>query len=146
MRKSYCAPTLAGILLLGACVENQEGEPVVTRPATQTEVMMAAPAAGQLGSELYAAGVTVRAELESGEVNTLTFSQDGTVRNLIHSSNEVAQGRWWVSNGELCMRWQGTTVRECWPYVTAWKPGETVNARSDRGQSARITLISGTPA
>lgn len=145
MTKFASVPALATILLLAACVENQAGEPVVTRPATTTEVMIAAPAAGELGSELYAAGVTVRAELPSGEVNTLTFSQDGTVRNLIHSTNEVAQGRWWVRNGELCLRWQGTSVPECWPYVTAWKPGETVTARSDRGQDARITLISGTP-
>ena len=145
MRTFHFATSIAGLLLLGACVENQEGEPVATRPATTAEVMMAAPAPGQLGSELYAAGVTVRAELASGEVNTLTFSQDGTVRNLIHSTNEVAQGRWWVTNGELCLRWQGTSVPECWPYVTAWKPGETVTARSDRGQNARITLISGTP-
>jgi hypothetical protein len=145
MRTFHLANGIAGLLLLGACVENQEGEAVATRPATTAEVMMAVPAAGQLGSELYAAGVTVRAELASGEVNTLTFSQDGTVRNLIHSTNEVAQGRWWVSNGELCLRWQGTTVPECWPYLTAWKPGETVTARSDRGQDARITLISGTP-
>ena len=145
MRQSTCLPAFATILLLGACAENSVGEPVVTRPATTAEVEMAAPAAGQLGSELYAAGVTVRAELPSGEVNTLTFSQDGTVHNLIHSSNEVAAGRWWVSHGELCMRWEGTTVPECWPYVTAWKPGETVTARSDRGREARITLISGTP-
>ena len=145
MTKSVCVPALATILLLGACAENQAGEPVATRPATPTETMIAAPAPGQLGSELYAAGVTVRAELASGEVNTLTFSQDGTVHNLIHSSNEVAQGHWWVRNGELCLRWQGTSVPECWPYVTAWKPGETVTARSDSGREARITLISGTP-
>jgi hypothetical protein len=146
MRKYHFAPALAGILVLGACAETLEGEPVATTPATPAEVMMAAPAPGQLGSELYVAGVTVRAEIEGGEINTLTFSQDGTVRNLIHSSREVAEGRWWVSNRELCIRWQGTTIPECWPYVTAWKAGETVTVRSDRGHNARITLIGGTPA
>jgi hypothetical protein len=146
MRTYYFAPTFAGFLVLTACAETLEGEPVATTPATQSEIIMAAPAPGQLGSELYAAGVTVRAELDSGEVNTLTFSQDGTVRNLIHSSREIAEGRWWVTNGELCMRWHGTTIPECWPYVTAWKAGETVSVRSDRGHNARITLISGSPA
>lgn len=146
MKKYYLASALTGILLLPACAQTLEGEPVATTPATRTEVLMAAPVPGELGSELYAAGVTVRAEIESGEVNTLTFSQDGTVRNLIHSTSEVAQGRWWVRNQELCIRWDGTEIPECWPYVTAWKAGETVNVRSDRGHNARITLISGTPA
>jgi hypothetical protein len=49
MTKSVCVPALAGILLLGACAENQAGEPVATRPATAAEVMIAAPAPGQLG-------------------------------------------------------------------------------------------------
>jgi len=146
MKNYYLAPVLTGILLLPACAETLEGEPVATTAATQTEVVIAAPLPGEFGSELYAAGTTVRAEIEGGEVNTLTFSQDGTVRSLIHSTGQIGEGRWWVRNRQLCIRWHGTALAECWPYVTAWVAGETVTVMSDRGHNARITLIkSGTP-
>lgn len=136
---------LAGALLVSACAETLDGEPVASTPAGAAQEFPAPPAAGALGSELYAAGVTVRAEVEGGDVNTITFAQDGMVRNRVHSTNQLVEGRWWVSNNELCLRWKGASRQECWPYASALQPGETVTLRSDRGNTARVTLISGSP-
>jgi len=140
--RNHLLTALAGALLLTACAQTLDGEPVVATPAGALDAIPAPPLAGALGSELYAAGATVRAEVAGGDVNTITFREDGTVRNLVHSTNQVVEGRWWVSNNQLCLRWQGATRNECWPYASALQPGQTVSLRSDRGNNARITLIS----
>lgn len=135
MRTQLLATAIAGAMLASACA------PAVRTPGGIA--VPSAPAAGMLGSELYANGATVRAELPNGEVNTLTFRRDGIVRNLVHSNNQVAQGRWWVANNQLCINWAGDAGPMCWPYISALRAGQTVTLTNDRGQTSRVTLLSG---
>ena len=144
MKQFHFLPVLAGALLISACTtaETLEGEPVPTAPAAASDAIPPPPAAGLLGSELYAQGATVRVELSGGEVNTITFRPDGTFRALIHSTNQAAEGNWWVANNQMCLRPRSVARAECWPYPNALQPGQTVTLTSDRGNNARITLIS----
>ena len=147
IRKLLLASALVGGAVLAGCgVQTLDGEPVASTPAAEADPVPAPPVAGSLGSELFAEGTTVRVELPGDEVNTITFRSDGIFTNRVHSVNEVVWGRWWVAGGKLCLRPNGATRSECWPYAAALQPGQTVTLTSDRGHSARITLISGTSA
>jgi hypothetical protein len=136
MRHSLNAAALAAAFLASACA---------TSPATTPEgtPVHTVPAAGALGSELYGEGVTVRVDLSGREYNTLTFHNDGTVSNLIHSSGQVARGRWWLADQQLCLNWDGTSRPECWPYPTALQPGQAVSLTSDRGNRVTVTMLRG---
>ena len=147
MRQVRMAALLGGLILIAGCatVETPEGQPVAARPASAAEVEYPAPpGAGALGSELYAPNATVRVDLPT-DVNTLTFHSDGSVDNLVHSNKMVAHGRWWVVRNQLCINWSGTHRPECWPYPTAWVPGQTLTLTSDRGNTVKVTLIAGNP-
>jgi hypothetical protein len=148
MKQLNVLPALAGALLISACstAETLGGEPVPTAPAAATDSIPPPPAAGLVGSELYAQGATVRVELDGGEVNTITFRSDGTFRAIIHSTNQAAEGNWWMSNNQMCLRPRSVAQAECWPYPAALQPGQTVTLTSDRGHNARVTLISGPAA
>lgn len=146
-RKLLLVPALATGVLTASCgVQTLDGEPVASTPAAAADPIPGPPVAGDLGSELYAEGATVRVELPGGELNTITFRSDGIFTTRVHSVDQVVWGRWWVSGGQLCMRHNGTSRSECWPYAAALQPGQTVTLRSDRGHTARVTLISGTTA
>ena len=148
MRLDHVSAVLAGVLLLAGCAEvtTPEGQPVAAAPAgvAGTAAYPAPPLAGALGSELYAPNATVRVVLPN-DVNTLTFRPDGTVTNVVHSNNMAAQGHWWVVDNQLCINWAGTNRPECWPYPTAWVPGETLTLTSDRGNTVKVTLLAGSP-
>ena len=147
MRKLLLASAAAGALLASACVATPDGEPVASAPAStaSTTRFPGPPVAGAIGSELYGPGVTVRAEIQ-GDTNTLTFRPDGTVSNLVHSTNQTVQGHWWVANNQLCIHWQGASRNECWPYPRALQAGQTVTLTSNRGNTTRITMLSGSAA
>lgn len=144
MRYDLNSALLAGILLLAGCaVTTPEGHPVSATPAS-VDNYPAPPVAGALGAELYGPNATVRVDLGS-DVNTLTFHSDGTVDNLVHSTNMVAHGHWWVAANQLCINWSGTHRPECWPYPTDWVPGQTLTLTSDRGNTVKVTLLAGNP-
>ena len=89
-----------------------------------------------LGYELV--GHQVRMETSRGQVSTLTFREDLSVRAQF-GQNSVT-GRWQVSDDGLCFWWQ-SAPRECWPYRTPMRPGETRSLRSDRGNQVTVTLL-----
>ncbi|MGZ8998423.1 MAG: hypothetical protein ACXW2T_06155 [Allosphingosinicella sp.] len=88
-----------------------------------------------LGYELV--GHQVRMQTSRGQVSTLTFRDDLTVRAQF-GQNSVT-GRWRVGEDGLCF-WWGNAARECWPYVSPLRSGETRDLTSDRGNRVTITL------
>ena len=88
-----------------------------------------------LGYELV--GQQVRMQTSRGQVSTLTFRDDLSVRAQF-GQNSVT-GRWQASEDGLCF-WWGNAPRECWPYTTPLRPGETRNLTSDRGNRVTITM------
>ena len=88
-----------------------------------------------LGYELV--GQQIRMETARGQVSTLSFRDDLTVRAQF-GQNSV-NGRWQVGDDGLCF-WWGNAARECWPYVAPLRPGETRNLTSDRGNRVTITM------
>jgi hypothetical protein len=89
-----------------------------------------------LGAELV--GQQIRMETARGQVSTLTFRRDMTVRAQF--GENAVTGRWQVSEDGLCF-WWGNAPRECWPYVRPLRDGETRSLRSDRGNEVTVTLI-----
>jgi hypothetical protein len=143
MRYAHLCALAGGVLTIVACAEvtTPEGQPVAATPAGAA-TYPGPPEAGALGSELYAPNATVRVDLQ-GDTNTLTFRPDGTVTNFVHSNHMTVQGHWWVVNNQLCINWAGTNRPECWPYPVAWVPGQTLTVTSDRGNTVKVTLLSG---
>ena len=110
-------------------------------PAIVMGLAAALPLAGcvsilgpRLGSELV--GRSAQLTPTRGQSSTLFFQQDGQVRAAFGRGQ--ANGRWWVRSRRLCFQWGAT--RECWPYRSALRPGETRTIRSDRGNVVQVTL------
>ena len=89
-----------------------------------------------IGAELV--GQQVRMETSRGQVSTLTFREDLTVRAQF--GQNAVTGRWQVSDDGLCF-WWASAPRECWPYPTRLRPGETRSLTSDRGNRVTITML-----
>ena len=89
-----------------------------------------------LGLELV--GHQVRMETSRGQVSTLTFREDLTVRAQF--GQNAVSGRWRVNEDGLCF-WWAQAPRECWPYYTPMRAGETRNLTSDRGNRVTVTLL-----
>jgi len=94
------------------------------------------PVVPMLGPELV--GQTLRVETRGGQVSALRFGGQGAV--TAQFGNSTLDGRWSTEPGRLCFLW-GQAPRECWPYETPFRRGETISLISDRGNAVRVTLI-----
>lgn len=88
------------------------------------------------GSELV--GRTLSLQTARGEVSTLRFRSDGTVRAAFARGSVV--GRWQAGDRSLCFFWSGAP-RECWPYREPFVRGRTRTITSDRGNVVRVTML-----
>ncbi len=125
MRKSMAA-AVGGAALL-----------VAVTPAAASAQMMS-----PTGAELY--GNAVRVVMADGNSNTLYFQQDGVVRIGSAAGQELATGRWFVQNQNLCME-AGAGVRECWPYRMMFEAQRPVSLTSDCGVTSQWTALSTNP-
>jgi hypothetical protein len=92
------------------------------------------------GSELVGQSVQV----ETNEiVNTIYFDPNGAARIVSPSGLVVVQAAWTTGNAQLCL--QTRTGHECWPYQTAFQPGQTVTLVSNCQVSSRWTALSTNP-
>lgn len=101
-------------------------------------------AQGAMAQSAYQPGDEIRGhtmQIEAnGEVNTVSFERDGTAR--ISSQNGAeATGRWFTEGQTLCME-LGAGTRECWPYRSAFRTGETVSLTSTCAITSRWTALS----
>ncbi len=87
------------------------------------------------GSELV--GRTMRVEVPGGGATLLRFAADGTVTGTMGGNQ--ATGRWEIQNRQICLDWprQG---RECFPYLTPFRVGETVRITGTSGATVSATL------
>jgi hypothetical protein len=88
------------------------------------------------GGELV--GRTLSLQTASGEVSTLRFRSDGTVRAAFARGSVT--GRWQAGDRNLCFFWSGAP-RECWPYREPFVRGRTRAITSDRGNVVRVTML-----
>jgi hypothetical protein len=85
-------------------------------------------------------GHSARLVTNNGQASTLRFGQGGAVRALF-GKNEVT-GRWWAAGERLCFEWGGQArTRECWPYNSPFRSGQTRTITSDRGNKVQVTLL-----
>ena len=96
-------------------------------------VLLAAPAYAQWvpGSEIVGQAVQVET---NGVVNTIYFDAGGTARIMSPGGNTV-QGAWTAANGQLCLQAGGG--QECWPYQSAFQPGQQVTLVSNCQSTSR---------
>lgn len=78
------------------------------------------------GSEIVGQSVQVNT---NGVVNTVYFDEGGAARIMTPSGNTVP-GRWTAANEQLCLD-IGTGPAECWPYRSAFQPGQNVTLTSN---------------
>lgn len=98
--------------------------------------MASAQAVAPDGSEIAGHAVTVET---GGTVNTVYFNRGGTAR-IVGATGQEAAGNWFVQGRNLCLT--SGTVRECWPYQTAFRSGQTTQLTSDCGAPSRWTALS----
>lgn len=77
------------------------------------------------GSEIVGQSVQVNT---NGVVNTVYFDQGGVARIMTPSGNSIP-GRWTAANQQLCLDVGGGPA-ECWPYRSAFQPGQNVTLTS----------------
>lgn len=131
-------PLVGAAVVLAGCMNAQpENKVAGYQSEEQLEQAAERPASAQLAPELL--GRTARVELADGRIIQVTHNRDGTAR-LIGSDGLSLTGQWFVAFGKLCFEWPDMP-RECWPYPTALRPGETVTSTSDLGQVIRTTLL-----
>lgn len=88
------------------------------------------------GAELY--GQQVQVTAANGDVNTLSFQQDGTV--YISSTNgQSAQGNWSIVNNNMCITAGG--ARECWAYRAPFQAQRAMQMISDCGATTSWTAM-----
>ena len=110
--------------------------------AVAGSTLMAGTASAQTmpnGAELR--GATVQVDLANGATNTVTFNPDGTAS--IQGATESVPGRWYVQGSSLCLEAGG--ARECWPYQSMFRDGQTVTLTSDCASTSRWTALSTAP-
>lgn len=120
MSRIIAVASLCALMTLGAC-SRADQRPVRTIPIA--------------GSELY--GESIRVKASDGRISTMRFSRNGTV-TASFGGRELT-GRWDVQPRKLCFTWGA--VRDCWPYATHFRRGETVSLKSDRGNVVQVTLL-----
>ncbi|QAY77365.1 hypothetical protein [Sphingosinicella sp. BN140058] len=81
------------------------------------------------------AGRTLQVTAANGQVSTLSFGSDGGVRASFNGRD--VSGRWAMEKQRLCFTWGGS-FRECWPYATPIRRGETRSITSDRGNVVKV--------
>jgi hypothetical protein len=91
------------------------------------------------GSEIIGHSVQVEA---NGTVNTVYFDPGGNARILSAAGTEV-QGRWAVANQQMCL--SVGSLRECWPYQSAFQAGQPITLTSDCAVTSRWTPVSTAP-
>ncbi|WP_114954620.1 hypothetical protein [Sphingosinicella terrae] len=84
------------------------------------------------------AGRTLRMAAANGQVTTLRFRGDGSVRAAF--GRRHLDGRWRVAGRRLCFDWPNAR-RECWPYAEPFVRGRTRTVTSDRGNVVRVTML-----
>jgi hypothetical protein len=109
------AATFVGAALLSGCA-TMRGEPT--------------------GSELV--GRTLSMQTARGEVTTLRFRSDGSVRAAFARGAVI--GRWRTDDQRLCFFWSGAPP-ECWPYGEPFVRGQSRTITSDRGNVVRVTML-----
>ncbi|HEY0043290.1 MAG TPA: hypothetical protein VGB62_01965 [Allosphingosinicella sp.] len=82
-------------------------------------------------------GRVLTVETAKGQVSTMRFWRDGTVRASF-SGKETA-GRWDMDGRDLCFTWAGS-YRECWPHAQPFRPGRTHSVTSNRGNVVKVTM------
>jgi hypothetical protein len=117
MRGTLIAASLCGSIFLAGCAS-------------------VFPRAQQPGSELV--GQTLQMQTSRGQVSTLQFRNNSIVRARFGQQEII--GRWQVEPMRLCFLWTGAP-RECWPYPSPFRRGETRRITSDRGNSVRVTRL-----
>ena len=105
-----------------------------------------APSAAQAqtmatGAEIY--GQQVQVAAANGDINTLTFQQDGLVR-ISSTNGQSAIGRWMVQNGQMCIS-VASGARECWAYQNPFQAQQAVTMVSDCGATTRWTALNTNP-
>ena len=88
------------------------------------------------GAELYNQQVQVAST--NGDVNTLTFGQDGSLQ-IVSSNGASAQGQWMVQGNQLCV--MVGSARECWGYRTPFQASRAVSMTSDCGATTQWTAL-----
>ena len=88
------------------------------------------------GSELR--GASVQVQFDDGTMNTVTFNPDGTAS--IQGPAQTVPARWTADSQQLCLEAVGT--RECWPYQTAFRDGQTITLTSTCGATSHWTALS----
>ena len=83
------------------------------------------------------AGRTMQVTAANGQVSTLNFDGGGGVRASFGGRD--VSGRWAMEKQRLCFTWAGN-FRECWPYATPLRRGETRAITSDRGNVVKVRL------
>ena len=89
------------------------------------------------GAEIY--GQQVQVSAANGDINTLTFQQDGLVR-ISSTNGQSAIGRWFAQNGQLCIS-AANGARECWAYQSPFQAQQAVTMISDCGSTTRWTAL-----
>jgi hypothetical protein len=89
------------------------------------------------GSEIVGQSVQVNT---NGTVNTVYFDQGGAARIMTPSGNTVP-GRWTTANNQLCLD-VGAGSPECWPYNSAFQPGQVVSLTSSCNVASQWTANS----
>jgi len=82
-------------------------------------------------------GRSVRAVAADGTVSVVHFMAGG-VAHLMRGQDHV-EGTWTLQDNQLCLTWPGQ-ARECWPWDGSLRPGVTVTATSDQGDTVQVTV------
>lgn len=121
MRRSLIATALSGSILLAGCTTFGGGG-----------------GGNQAGAELL--GRSAQMVSANGQTSVLHFDGGGNVRAAFNGRE--ARGNWYVGGRRLCFIWGGNeATRECWPYASPFRRGQTRAITSDRGNVVRVTLL-----
>ena len=82
-------------------------------------------------------GHSVRSVAEDGTTTIVSFEANGVAHLMV--GNQHITGAWSLQNNQLCFDWPGR-ARECWPWDGSLRPGVTVTATSDQGNTRQVTV------
>lgn len=91
------------------------------------------------GSEIVGQSVQVET---NGVVNTIHFDPGGQARVITPGGNTV-NAAWTAGGGQLCLN--TGAAQECWPYQTAFQPGQQVVLTSVCGPSRWLASATNQP-
>ncbi|MBN8553511.1 MAG: hypothetical protein J0L52_11525 [Caulobacterales bacterium] len=104
--------------------------------AAAVSLLAASGALAQPGADSLV-GHSVRSVAPDGTTTIVSFEADGVAHLMI--GNQHITGMWSLQNDQLCFDWPGR-ARECWPWDGSLRPGVTVTATSDQGNTRQVTL------